>query len=232
MEIVILIIVLIILAETTFLVLKKRLMVRSGQRKIYVDTSVLIDGRILNVARTGFIDGDLIVLKSVLRELQLLADSKDGEKRIRARAGLDNVSELERIIEVNTEIVDDGDDIKKVDDQLLKLAKENRGTVLTIDYNLIKVAEAERIPTLNINDLALAVRTEFLPGEKMRVKISEKGSGRGQGVGHLSNGAMVVVDGAGNKIGKEIEVEFLRFHETSSGRMVFAKIVRNGRGHK
>ncbi len=232
MEYVTLIIVLIILAETTFLVLKKRLMVRSGQRKIYVDTSVLIDGRILNVARTGFIDGDLIVLKSVLRELQLLADSKDGEKRIRARAGLDNVSELERIIEVNTEIVDDGDDIKKVDDQLLKLAKENRGTVLTIDYNLIKVAEAERIPTLNINDLALAVRTEFLPGEKMRVKISEKGSGRGQGVGHLSNGAMVVVDGAGNKIGKEIEVEFLRFHETSSGRMVFAKIVRNGRGHK
>ncbi len=232
MEYVTLIIVLIILAETTFLVLKKRLVVRSGQRKIYVDTSVLIDGRILNVARTSFIDGDLIVLKSVLRELQLLADSKDGEKRIRARAGLDNVSELERIIEVNTEIVDDGDDIKKVDDQLLKLAKENRGTVLTIDYNLIKVAEAERIPTLNINDLALAVRTEFLPGEKMRVKISEKGSGRGQGVGHLSNGAMVVVDGAGNKIGKEIEVEFLRFHETSSGRMVFAKIVRNGRGHK
>ena len=144
MEIAILIIVLIILAETTFLVLRKRLMIRSNQRKIYVDTSVLIDGRILNVARTGFIDGDLIVLKSVLRELQLLADSKDSEKRIRARAGLDNVSELERIIEINTEIVDDGDDIKKVDDQLLKLAKKNRGTVLTIDYNLIKVAEAEK----------------------------------------------------------------------------------------
>lgn len=232
MEITILIIVLIILVETTFLVLRKRLMVRSSQRKIYVDTSVLIDGRVLNVARTGFIDGDLIVLKSVLRELQLLADSKDSEKRVRARAGLDNVSELERIIEVNTEIVDDGDEIKKVDDQLLKLAKENHGTVLTIDYNLIKVAEAEKIPTLNINDLALAVRTEFLPGEKMRVKIVEKGSGRGQGVGHLSNGAMVVVDGAGNKIGKEIEVEFLRFHETSSGRMIFAKVVRNGRSKK
>ncbi len=232
MEITILIIVLIILVETTFLVLRKRLMVRSSQRKIYVDTSVLIDGRVLNVARTGFIDGDLIVLKSVLRELQLLADSKDGEKRVRARAGLDNVSELERIIEVNTEIVDDGDEIKKVDDQLLKLAKENRGTVLTIDYNLIKVAEAEKIPTLNINDLALAVRTEFLPGEKMRVKIVEKGSGRGQGVGYLSNGAMVVVDGAGNRIGKEIEVEFLRFHETSSGRMIFAKVVRNGRSKK
>ncbi|MBR2709351.1 TRAM domain-containing protein [Candidatus Saccharibacteria bacterium] len=229
MEIAILIIVLIILAETTFLMLRKRLTMRSGQRKIYVDTSVLIDGRILNVARTGFIDGDLIVLKSVLRELQLIADSKDSEKRTRARAGLDNVSELERIIEVNTEVVDDGDENKKVDEQLLKYAKENRGVVLTIDYNLIKVAEAERIDTLNINDLALAVRTEFLPGEKMRVKITEKGSGRGQGVGHLSNGAMVVVDGAGNRIGKEVEVEFLRFHETSSGRMIFAKLVRRTR---
>ncbi len=209
--------------------LRKRLTMRSGQRKIYVDTSVLIDGRILNVARTGFIDGDLIVLKSVLRELQLIADSKDSEKRTRARAGLDNVSELERIIEVNTEVVDDGDENVKVDEQLLKYAKENRGVVLTIDYNLIKVAEAEKIETLNINDLALAVRTEFLPGEKMRVKITEKGSGRGQGVGHLSNGAMVVVDGAGNRIGKEVEVEFLRFHETSSGRMVFAKLVRRTR---
>lgn len=209
--------------------LRKRLTMRSGQRKIYVDTSVLIDGRILNVARTGFIDGDLIVLKSVLRELQLIADSKDSEKRTRARAGLDNVSELERIIEVNTEVIDDGDENVKVDEQLLKYAKENRGVVLTIDYNLIKVAEAERIDTLNINDLALAVRTEFLPGEKMRVKITEKGSGRGQGVGHLSNGAMVVVDGAGNRIGKEVEVEFLRFHETSSGRMIFAKLVRRTR---
>ncbi|MBO4813164.1 TRAM domain-containing protein [Candidatus Saccharibacteria bacterium] len=229
MEIAIFIIVLIILAETTFLMLRKRLTMRSGQRKIYVDTSVLIDGRILNVARTGFIDGDLIVLKSVLRELQLIADSKDSEKRTRARAGLDNVSELERIIEVNTEVIDDGDENVKVDEQLLKYAKENRGVVLTIDYNLIKVAEAERIDTLNINDLALAVRTEFLPGEKMRVKITEKGSGRGQGVGHLSNGAMVVVDGAGNRIGKEVEVEFLRFHETSSGRMIFAKLVRRTR---
>ena len=229
MEIAILIIVLIILAETTFLTLRKRLTMRSNQRKIYVDTSVLIDGRILNVARTGFIDGDLIVLRSVLRELQLIADSKDNEKRTRARAGLDNVSELERIIEVNTEIVDDGDENKKVDEQLLKYAKENRGVVLTIDYNLIKVAEAEKIATLNINDLALAVRTEFLPGEKIRVKITEKGSGRGQGIGHLSNGAMVVVDGAGNKIGKEVEVEFLRFHETSSGRMIFAKLTRRAR---
>ena len=199
---------------------------RSGVRKIYVDTSVLIDGRILNVARTGFIDGDLIVLKSVLRELQLLADGKDSEKRNRARAGLNNVSELERVIEVNTVIEDDGEEYVKVDEQLLKFAKANKGAILTIDYNLIKVAEAERTQTLNVNDLALAMRTEFLPGEKMKLKITEKGSGKGQGVGHLPDGTMVVVDKASGRIGKEITVEFMRYHETSSGKMVFAKITR------
>ena len=199
---------------------------RSGNRKIYVDTSVLIDGRILNIARTGFIDGDLIILKSVLRELQLLADGKYNEKRNRARAGLNNVAELERIVEINTEILDDGEGRKKVDEELLKYAKESKGVILTIDYNLIKVAEAEKIQALNVNDLALAVRTEFLPGEKIRLKITEKGSNRGQGVGHLQDGTMVVVDKASHKIGKDLTVEFVRFHETSSGKMIFAKIVR------
>lgn len=226
MELITLIVSLIILAETTFLVLRKVKPLKTKQRKIYIDTSTLIDGRILNVARSGFIDGDIIVLKSVLRELQLLADGKDSEKRARARAGLDAVAELERVVEVNTEIFDDGEGHKKVDEELLKFAHETGGTVLTLDYNLIKVAEAEKIPTLNINDLALAVRTEFLPGEKMEVKITEKGSNRGQGVGHLANGTMVVVDNAANKVGQTITVEFERFHETSAGRMIFAKVVR------
>ena len=226
MEFLILIIVLMILAETTWLTVHKYKPMRSGNRKIYVDTSVLIDGRILNIARTGFIDGDLIVLKSVLRELQLLADGKDNEKRNRARAGLNNVAELERIVEINTEILDDGEGRKKVDEELLKYAKESKGVILTIDYNLIKVAEAEKIQALNVNDLALAVRTEFLPGEKIRLKITEKGSNRGQGVGHLQDGTMVVVDKASNKIGKDLTVEFVRFYETSSGKMIFAKIVR------
>ena len=226
MDFLILIIVLMILAETTWLTVHKYKPMRSGNRKIYVDTSVLIDGRILNIARTGFIDGDLIILKSVLRELQLLADGKDNEKRNRARAGLNNVAELERIVEINTEILDDGEGRKKVDEELLKYAKESKGVILTIDYNLIKVAEAEKIQALNVNDLALAVRTEFLPGEKIRLKITEKGSNRGQGVGHLQDGTMVVVDKASNKIGKDLTVEFVRFYETSSGKMIFAKIVR------
>ena len=225
MEIAILIIALIILVETTILVVKKFQPTLSSRRKIYVDTSVLIDGRILEVARSGFLDGDLIILKSVLLELQLLADSKDAEKRTRARAGLDNASELERVINVNTEIVDDTGGLKKVDEQLLKVAKETRGAIMTIDFNLIKVAKAEKIETLNINDLAIAVRTEYLPGEQLKIKIQEKGTGRGQGVGHLPNGVMVVVDNASTKIGKEVNVKVVKFLETSAGRMLFTKII-------
>lgn len=226
MELLILIVSLLILAETTALLLKKYKPTLGGKRKIYVDTSVLIDGRILNVARSGFLDGDLIVLKSVLLELQLLADGKDPDKRNRARAGLETVSELERVVDINTEILDDGEGHKKVDEELLKIAKENKGVILTIDYNLIKVAEAEKIETLNINDLALAVRSEFLPGEQIKIKILEKGSGRGQGVGHLSDGTMVVVENAASKIGREIIVEFVKFYETPAGKMIFARTTK------
>ncbi len=213
-----------IFGETTFLTLKKYHPLNGGRRKIYVDTSALIDGRILNIARTGFIDGDLIILKSVLKELQLLADGKDSEKRSRARFGLETVSELERVVNVNTDIVDDGEGKQKVDDELLKFAKTNKGLILTLDYNLIKVAEAEKIGTLNINDLALATRAEFLPDKKIKLKITEKGANRGQGIGHLPDGTMVVVDGAANKINKELVVKFARFHETSAGKIIFAKI--------
>lgn len=221
------IVALVILAETSLLVAAKYKPIRQTRRKIYVDTSALIDGRILNVARTGFIDGDLIIPRSVLLELQLLADGKDNEKRTRARAGLEVVSELERVLEVNTEILDDGDlGRKKVDEELLKMAKRNKGALLTTDYNLIKVADAEKIPTLNINDLALAARNEVTLGEKQKIKIVSKGSAHGQGVGHLKDGTMVVVDKASGKIGKEVTVEFVNIHETSAGKMVFARIIK------
>ncbi|MBR3254383.1 TRAM domain-containing protein [Candidatus Saccharibacteria bacterium] len=226
MELFILLIVLVILSETTILTFKKYRPTLNSKRKIYVDTSVLIDGRILNIAKSGFLDGDLIILKSVLLELQLLADGKDSEKRNRARAGLETASELERVVNINTDIVDDGPGHKKVDDELLKIAKATRGSILTLDYNLIKLAEAEKIETLNINDLALAVRNEFLLGEKIKLKILEKGSNRGQGVGHLKDGTMVVVDNAANKIGKEITVEFVKFYNTSAGKMIFAKLAK------
>lgn len=227
MEPIILIVCLAIFSETTFLLINKYKPSKSSHRKIYIDTSVLIDGRILDVAKTGFIGGDLIIPKSVLLELQLIADGKDNEKRARARAGLEVAAELERVIEVNTEILYDGElENKKVDEELLKLTKTDGGTLMTLDYNLIKVADAEKIPTLNINDLALAVRGGFAIGDRVKLRILEKGSLRGQGIGHLSNGTMVVVDKAANKVGKEVTVELTNIHETSAGKMVFAKIVR------
>ena len=217
----------VILVETTFLVFKRFQPVRGGKRKVFVDTSVLIDGRILNVARTGFIEGDdLVVMKSVLRELQLLADSKDIDKRSKARVGLDNVAELERIVEVNTEIMDDGGEGAKVDDLLLEKAREHKGVILTLDYNLIKVAEAEKIGVLNLNDLSLALKTEFEAGKRIKLKIVDKGANQGQGVGHLEDGTMVIVENASKKVGKEVTVELLRLHETSAGRMVFARIIK------
>ena len=214
------------MVETTFLTFRRIRPSRSGKRKVFVDTSALIDGRILNVARTGFLDGDLVILKSVLRELQLLADGKDAEKRSRARSGLENVAELERVIEINTEIMDDGARGAKVDDLLLEKARECGGVVLTLDYNLIKVADAEKVGTLNLNDLALALKTDFKPGRKVRLKIVDKGSNRGQGIGHLEDGAMVVVERASNKVGKEVTVELERLRETSAGRMIFARLVK------
>ena len=216
----------VILVETTILTFRKVRPSRGGKRKVFVDTSALIDGRIVNVARTGFLDGDLVILRSVLRELQLLADGKDAEKRTRARTGLDNVAELERVIEVNTEIVDDDGKGQKVDDLLLEKARENGGVVLTLDYNLIKVAEAEKVGTLNLNDLVLALKTDFKPGRRVRLKIVDKGSNQGQGIGHLEDGAMVVVERASNKVGKEVTVELERLHETSAGRMIFARLVK------
>ncbi|MBR3324114.1 TRAM domain-containing protein [Candidatus Saccharibacteria bacterium] len=229
MDIVILITTLAILTETSILVVRKFKPTVSRRRKVYVDTSALIDGRILEIAKTGFLDGDLIILKSVLLELQLLADSKESDKRTIARAGLDVAAELERVVNINTEIIDDTDGPRKVDEKLLKIAKEEKGAIMTIDYNLIKVAEAEKIETLNINDLALAVRTEFMPGEQFRIKILERGTGRGQGVGHLPNGTMVVVENAASKIGKEVNIELSKFFETSSGRMFFAKIAKKNK---
>ena len=227
MDFVILFVCLTILTETTALLLRKVKLTSGSARKIYVDTSALIDGRILNVAKSGFLDGNLIILKSVLLELQLLADGKDSEKRNRARAGLEIASELERVININTEIIDDTGGLKKVDEELLKYAKENKGAILTMDYNLIKVAEAEKIETLNINDLAIATRVEFLPGEKVKIKILERGANKGQGVGHLKDGTMVVVEAAANKIGREVNVELIKLYETSAGKMIFAKLSQN-----
>lgn len=238
MELFLIIITGLILAETTYLTIKtsQKVFINNNQkRKVYVDTSALIDGRILSVAQTGFISDDLIIPRSVIRELQLLADGSDSEKRARARFGLDVVNELERVVYCNVTILQDKLDRTPVDERLLQLAKENRGAILTNDFNLGKVAATEDIDILNINDLALVLRSEYLPGEKFQLKITSLGSSPKQGVGHLPDGTMVVVDNAANLLGQEAEIEFVRFHQTSAGRMMFAKLLkkpRNSRSRK
>ena len=217
-----------IFTETTFLSwrkLRENKRNNSGRRKVFVDSSALMDRRILEIAKTGFLADEFLIPRSVTREMQLVADGADGEKRYRARIGLETVNELERVVEISTEIYDDAKFGRMpVDERLLQLAKENRGAVLTCDYNLIKVAETEHIQTLNVNELATVLSPKLQAGEKFTVRISEKGNYARQGVGHLADGTMVVVDGAGKKLGKEVEVEFTRYLQTVSGRMIFATL--------
>lgn len=228
MELFILIIVLLIFAETTVLTvknIKKPFPSGNQRRKVYVDTSALMDPRLLAVAQTGFMGDDLIVPRSVIHELQLLADGKDHDKRLRARAGLDAVRELERVVYFDMTILADELDHTPVDNRLLELARANRGVILTNDYNLEKVAATDHIDTINLNALALVLRNEHLPGETTKVKIVAVGSGVDQGVGYLKDGTMVVVDHASKRVGEEVEIEFVRVNQTAAGTMMFAKLL-------
>jgi len=230
MEILILVITLLILAETTLIFAQSRqksLLNNNSRRKVYVDTSALMDQRLLAVAQTGFIGYDIVVLRSVTNELQLLADGKDSLKRTRARAGLETVRELERVVYFNTTILPDELDHTPVDNRLIELAKPSRSLILTNDYNLQKVAETEQIDVLNLNELALALKADYLPGERAKVKIVNTGSNPHQGVAYMPNGMMVVVDNASDKVGREVEVEFVKLNQTPSGTMMFARLVNN-----
>ena len=230
MDLLLLLLTLIILSETTLLAVKTRskpLITSHQKRKIYIDTSVLMDPRFLAVAQTGFIGDDLIVPRSVIHELQLIADGKDHDKRTRARAGLDTVRELERITFFDLTIYSDALDRTPVDNRLLELAKANRGFILTNDFNLKKVAATEQIEVLSLSELALALRNEYLPGERARVKVVATGSNAGQGVAYLKDGTMVVIDHGKSRLGQEVEVEFIRLNQTAAGTMMFARLARS-----
>lgn len=229
MEIIIIILLLIIVAEATYLVAvnTKKLINKKAGQPIFVDTSVLIDGRIIAVAESGFIGGDtLFIPRSVIGELQYLADNADSEKRSRARHGLDVVSDLQKMLDVKVEIFQDGSKAEEgVDERLLKLAKQYSGAICTIDYNLNKVAQVENIKVLNVNDLAMSLRMAYLPGEKILLDLTQKGQDSHQAVGHLTDGTMVVVEHASKLIGKTAEIEFIRSLQTAAGKMMFAKLV-------
>jgi rRNA-processing protein FCF1 len=220
--------VLAILAEVTYLVVKlpRQNLIKKQGRPILVDTSVLIDGRIIAVAKSGFIGDTLVIPRSVIGELQFLADNADHDKRSRARYGLDVVSELQNMAHMDVEILQDGSKAEEgVDERLLNLAKKHSAAVCTIDYNLNKVAVVEGITVLNVNELAQSLRMAYLPGEKMLLELVQKGQDAHQGVGYLTDGTMVVVENASKHVGQTIEIEFIRSLQTAAGKMMFAKPV-------
>jgi uncharacterized protein YacL len=195
-----------------------------------LDTSVIIDGRIADIAEAGFIDGVMVVPEFVLRELQTVADSTDGSKRQRGRRGLDMLQRMQSNLNVQVQIVaDDFPSIREVDLKLLELAKKWEAKVVTNDFNLNKVAHLHHVEVLNINDLANALKPVVLPGEHMHVLILKEGKEYNQGVGYLDDGTMVVVDHARKLIGKSVDISVTSVLQTASGKMIFGKVDENGK---
>ncbi|MDO8573543.1 MAG: TRAM domain-containing protein [Candidatus Daviesbacteria bacterium] len=197
----------------------------SMTRPLVLDTSAIIDGRILDIAKTGFVSNLVLVPSFVLTELQQVADSADSLKRARGRKGFETVEELKKLKSIRVEIWDKDQSNKAVDERLLNLAKNLHGRIITTDFNLNKLAVASNISVLNVNDLANAVKTISLPGESMEIKIVHLGKDRSQGVGYLADGTMVVVTDSAEKIGRTVKVEVTKNIQTPAGRMIFAKEV-------
>ncbi len=227
-QLVIVAVLLVLLAEVTYVLMRlpKQTISKKQKNLILVDTSVLIDGRIVAIAKSGFITDTLAIPRSVVGELQYLADNADHEKRARARHGLDVIAELQQIAHVTVQVLQDSTTVREgVDERLLILAKKYHASVCTIDYNLNKVAIVEGIRVLNVNELAQSLRMAYLPGERTLLELTQKGQDSHQAVGHLSDGTMVVVENAAQKIGSSVEVEFIRSLQTAAGKMMFAKPV-------
>lgn len=191
---------------------------------ILVDTSVLIDGRLEEIARTGFIMGRLIVPGFVLQELQGIADHSDPLKRTRGRRGLETLAAIQKIVTVKLDITDDRlEKEEEVDDKLVRLAKQRPAKILTVDYNLNRVAQIQGVEVLNINELALSLRPLLIPGETIPVQIVQKGKEKGQGIGYLPDGTMIVVERGGTHVGETLACEVVRIFQSVSGKMIFVE---------
>jgi uncharacterized protein YacL len=194
------------------------------ERTILVDTSVIIDGRIADIAKTGFLVGELLIPRFVLDELQYIADSADSLRRQRGRRGMEILAELQESKTIPVRISDiDVEGTREVDSKLVILARQMNSPILTNDYNLNRVAEIQGVPVLNINELANSVKAVLLPGESVEVKIIQEGKERGQGVGYLSDGTMVVVEDGKEYMNEEIQTIVTKVLQTAAGRMIFAK---------
>ena len=189
-----------------------------------LDTSVIIDGRIADICKTGFVEGPIIIPNFVLEELRHIADSSDALKRAKGRRGLDILNVIRKELDIEVEISSkDYDDIAEVDDKLVRLAQELYGCVVTNDYNLNKVATLQGVVVLNINELANAIKPVVLPGEKMVVTVVKDGKEHNQGVAYLDDGTMIVVENGRRYMGETIEVEVTSVIQTNAGRMIFGK---------
>ena len=231
MEIVLLIVLSVVLLETTFLAAAKlrQRTLKVARGSLLLDTSALMDGRIVAVAKSGIVTAELIVPRSVLNELQLLADKADSEKRARARQGLENVRDLQKLDNVSVTVVQDGHvGSGGVDERLLELAQKYGASIATVDYNLNKLAQTLDVAVVNVNELAQMLRAQHLPGETVELQLIQPGANREQAVGYLDDGTMVVVEDAKNLIGQKLRVEIVRSLQTEAGRMMFAKKVSAG----
>lgn len=190
-----------------------------------LDTSVIIDGRIMDIIGSGFMEGVIVIPVFVLEELRHIADSSDSLKRNRGRRGLDILNKIQEELDVEVEIVDkDYKSIEEVDSKLVKLAEELNGSLVTNDYNLNKVASFQKMEVLNINELANAVKPVVLPGEEMQVLIVKEGKENEQGIGYLNDGTMIVVEGGKKHVGNMMDVIVTTVLQTSAGRMIFTKL--------
>ncbi len=225
MKIFVLIVAVLVLAETSFLFVVKlrQRTLKVSRGSLLLDTSAIMDGRIVEVAKTGIITAEIIIPRSVVAEMQLLADKADSDKRARARNGLDNVKKLREMENISVAIVQDGQTTTGVDDRLLELAQKYGAEIATTDYNLNKVAQTLDITVVNVNELAQSLRAVVLPGETTEIELVQPGANRDQGVGYLDDGTMVVVEDAKNLIGQKVKVEIVRSLQTEAGRMMFAK---------
>lgn len=200
---------------------------------ILLDTSVIIDGRIADICKTGFLDGKFIVPRFVLKELQQIADSADSLKRERGRRGLDILGKLQKNPNIDVKIHDDDfPDIKEVDLKLVKLAKVLSAKIFTNDYNLNKVSEIQGIKVLNVNELANALRPVVLPGEMIETRLIKEGKEYNQGVGYLEDGTMIVVDNGRRLIGQNVNVVVGSVLQTAAGRMIFGKLLDDNKRNK
>ncbi|HSX29667.1 MAG TPA: TRAM domain-containing protein [Candidatus Saccharimonadales bacterium] len=195
------------------------------QNKVILDSCTLIDGRVTEIVRTGFMVSDLIIPQFIISELQMLADGNDSHKRERARYGLDIAHQLQDTAPVRV-IVDRTvfENASTNDDKLVLLAKKIKAQLYTTDYNLAKVAAVEGVKVLNINELAHSLRPITLPGETLTIKIIQKGSNRDQGVGYLDDGTMIVIEGGARFVGREVPISVTRMHQTVAGKMVFGQV--------